>query len=202
MARRPFAGDGEIGESVHREVGSRLGAGNRVGKGEDDSASSSEPCSGAPASRWHRLSVPIDRCASMDRITQAPYALRALDVACLLFREGKLQERADIVWAVLKKGLEMLGGIGRLAEQREGSSELPARFAIVRSKAEPLLQLGQRFAQFIGLRDQRCRTPYCDAPIRHRDHTQPYQRGGRTTAENGVGSCEHCNYAKNRPVGG
>jgi hypothetical protein len=54
-------------------------------------------------------------------------------------------------------------------------------------------------AQFIGLRDQRCRTPYCDAPIRHRDHTQPYKRGGRTTAENGVGSCERCNYAKESP---
>src|SRR5262249_2660350 len=25
-------------------------------------------------------------------------------------------------------------------------------------------------AAFIELRDQRCRTPYCDAPIRHRDH--------------------------------
>jgi hypothetical protein len=56
-----------------------------------------------------------------------------------------------------------------------------------------------RLAQFIGLRDQRCRTPYCDAPIRHRDHTQPYRRGGATTSENGVGSCEQCNYAKESP---
>ena len=35
-------------------------------------------------------------------------------------------------------------------------------------------------AEFIGLRDQRCRTPYCDAPIRHRDHARPHRRGGAT----------------------
>ena len=51
-------------------------------------------------------------------------------------------------------------------------------------------------AAFIELRDQRCRTPYCDAPIRHRDHAQPWAEGGATTADNGLGSCERCNYAK------
>jgi Domain of unknown function (DUF222) len=54
-------------------------------------------------------------------------------------------------------------------------------------------------AQFIGLRDQTCRTPYCDAPVRHRDHAQPHNRGGPTTAENGLGTCERCNYAKESP---
>jgi uncharacterized protein DUF222 len=51
-------------------------------------------------------------------------------------------------------------------------------------------------AAFIGLRDQRCRTPYCDAPIRHRDHGDPWANGGATSAINGLGSCERCNYAK------
>ena len=51
-------------------------------------------------------------------------------------------------------------------------------------------------ATFIELRDQRCRTPYCDAPIRHRDHAQPWAQGGPTAAINGLGSCERCNYAK------
>jgi len=54
-------------------------------------------------------------------------------------------------------------------------------------------------ADFIGLRDQRCRTPYCDAPIRHRDHAQPHHRGGPTSAANGSGSCERCNYVKEAP---
>jgi Domain of unknown function (DUF222) len=54
-------------------------------------------------------------------------------------------------------------------------------------------------ARFIGLRDQTCRTPYCDAPIRHRDHAQPRHRGGPTSALNGLGMCERCNYTKETP---
>ncbi|HET6736722.1 HNH endonuclease [Mycobacterium sp.] len=54
-------------------------------------------------------------------------------------------------------------------------------------------------AKFIGLRDQTCRTPYCDAPIRHRDHAQPRNRGGPTGAANGLGMCERCNYDKESP---
>ncbi|PND57400.1 HNH endonuclease [Mycobacterium sp. ENV421] len=51
-------------------------------------------------------------------------------------------------------------------------------------------------AAFIGLRDQTCRTPYCDAPIRHRDHALPHRESGSTSALNGLGECEACNYAK------
>jgi hypothetical protein len=48
----------------------------------------------------------------------------------------------------------------------------------------------------IQLRDQVCRTPWCDAPIRHHDHPQPVTTGGPTSQENGQGLCEACNYAK------
>ena len=51
-------------------------------------------------------------------------------------------------------------------------------------------------ATFIALRDDTCRTPYCDAPIRHTDHATPAARGGPTTAGNGRGSCAACNYTK------
>ena len=54
-------------------------------------------------------------------------------------------------------------------------------------------------AGFIGLRDRTCRTPYCDAPIRHRDHATPHNRGGPTSAANGLGTCERCNYTKEAP---
>lgn len=54
-------------------------------------------------------------------------------------------------------------------------------------------------AQFIRLRDHTCRTPYCDAPIRHIDHAEPHARGGRTSALNGRGSCERCNHVKEQP---
>lgn len=54
-------------------------------------------------------------------------------------------------------------------------------------------------AAFIGLRDQACRTPYCDAPVRHRDHARPHAAGGPTSALNGLGECERCNYVKESP---
>jgi hypothetical protein len=49
------------------------------------------------------------------------------------------------------------------------------------------------------LRDQSCRTPGCDAPIRHADHVRAVSRGGSTSAGNGQGLCEACNYAKESP---
>lgn len=54
-------------------------------------------------------------------------------------------------------------------------------------------------AELIRLRDPVCRTPWCDAPVRHIDHIQPVSRGGTTTFENGQGLCEACNYAKRAP---
>jgi hypothetical protein len=48
-------------------------------------------------------------------------------------------------------------------------------------------------------RDQVCRTPWCDAPIRHADHVTPVERDGRTDAANGQGLCEACNHAKQAP---
>jgi hypothetical protein len=54
-------------------------------------------------------------------------------------------------------------------------------------------------AAFIGFRDRLCRTPYCDAPIRHRDHATPRNRDGPTSGENGLGVCERCNYTKEAP---
>ena len=54
-------------------------------------------------------------------------------------------------------------------------------------------------AAFIGLRDQTCRTPYCNAPIRHHDHATPARKGGKTSAGNGLGACQQCNLAKEAP---
>ena len=49
------------------------------------------------------------------------------------------------------------------------------------------------------VRDQTCRTPWCDAPIRHGDHVRSVADGGETSAANGQGLCEACNYAKAMP---
>lgn len=44
-----------------------------------------------------------------------------------------------------------------------------------------------------------CRTPWCDAPIRHVDHAVPHDVGGPTSTSNGQGLCEHCNHTKQAP---
>jgi len=56
---------------------------------------------------------------------------------------------------------------------------------------------GQRL--FIRLRDQHCRTPWCEAPIRHTDHIHPAAQGGPTTIEGGQGYCQTCNHTKQAP---
>lgn len=71
----------------------------------------------------------------------------------------------------------------------------PANGALVAMESRARI-FPKGLADFIGIRDQRCRTPYCDAPIRHRDHATPHRRGGRTSAANGLGTCEACNYTK------
>ena len=61
-------------------------------------------------------------------------------------------------------------------------------------------QKGRRFegklAEFLRLRDRRCRNPWCNAPIRHLDHASDAAKGGATSARNGQGLCEACNHAK------
>ncbi|MGO1316231.1 MAG: HNH endonuclease [Cellulomonadaceae bacterium] len=55
-------------------------------------------------------------------------------------------------------------------------------------------------AAMLRVRDQGiCRTPYCDAPVRHLDHVTPVREGGPTTARNGQGLCQACNQAKEAP---
>ncbi|MGO4651563.1 DUF222 domain-containing protein [Arthrobacter sp. 2RAF22] len=53
--------------------------------------------------------------------------------------------------------------------------------------------------RFIEARDDTCRTPSCDAPIRHFDHIIPWHDGGPTTLTNGAGLCEACNHTKELP---
>lgn len=53
-----------------------------------------------------------------------------------------------------------------------------------------------KLRQFVEIRDRLCRTPWCNAPIAHRDHVKPVRAGGATSADNGQGLCETCNHVK------
>jgi hypothetical protein len=56
-----------------------------------------------------------------------------------------------------------------------------------------------KLRQFLLIRDQTCRTPWCDAPIRHADHITPAADHGTTSTANGQGLCAACNYTKALP---
>ncbi|GAA1490196.1 DUF222 domain-containing protein [Brachybacterium sacelli] len=53
--------------------------------------------------------------------------------------------------------------------------------------------------RFILLRDQRCRTPWCDAAIHDIDHVTRHAEGGETTTRNGIGHCQRFNLVKEIP---
>lgn len=54
-------------------------------------------------------------------------------------------------------------------------------------------------ARLLRLRDRSCRTPWCDAPIRHSDHARSRAEHGDTSEINTQGLCEACNHAKQAP---
>jgi hypothetical protein len=54
-------------------------------------------------------------------------------------------------------------------------------------------------ARLIRLRDQVCRTPWCEAPVRHSDHVVARTEHGPTSLANGQGLCEACNHTKQAP---
>ncbi|WP_346036149.1 HNH endonuclease [Brevibacterium picturae] len=56
-----------------------------------------------------------------------------------------------------------------------------------------------KLRQMVVFRDDMCRTPCCDAPIKHADHADPHADGGKTSWENASGLCASCNYAKEHP---
>ncbi|MCE1179763.1 MAG: 13E12 repeat family protein [Micrococcales bacterium] len=51
----------------------------------------------------------------------------------------------------------------------------------------------------IRARDQVCRIPYCDSPIRHIDHIATAATGGATSRQNAAGDCERHNHTKELP---
>lgn len=54
-------------------------------------------------------------------------------------------------------------------------------------------------SHLLRVRDQSCRTPSCDAPIRHLDHAHRHSDGGPTDVDNGQGLSESCNHTKEAP---
>ncbi|MEO7069339.1 MAG: DUF222 domain-containing protein [Nostocoides sp.] len=53
--------------------------------------------------------------------------------------------------------------------------------------------------RLVAVRDQVCRTPFCEAAIRVIDHVTPVRRDGPTCSLNAEGTCDRCNLTKEAP---
>lgn len=94
----------------------------------------------------------------------------------------------------------------RLIADRHGEVSTWVRRLYTRPDDGQLVGMDSRRRTFTGpqrtflvLRDQVCRTPWCEAPIRHADHVVPSELGGSTSVANGAGLCAACNFAKQAP---
>jgi hypothetical protein len=92
----------------------------------------------------------------------------------------------------------------RLATHPDARAEIRRLYARPETGELVAMESGSRcfrrpLATMIELRDQVCRTPWCDAQIRHTDHVIGADDGGPTSYANGQGLCEACNYAKQAP---
>jgi hypothetical protein len=56
-----------------------------------------------------------------------------------------------------------------------------------------------RLRKLLIVRDEICRTLFCNGAIKHLDHVTPSADGGPTSQANGQGLCERCNYVKSEP---
>jgi hypothetical protein len=100
--------------------------------------------------------------------------------------------------AVARKLIAMAANDSRSRATLRRLYEHPRSGALVAMESRARL-FPPGLAKFIDLRDDTCRTPYCDAAIRHHDHARPHHREGPTSALNGLGECERCNYDKEAP---
>lgn len=60
-------------------------------------------------------------------------------------------------------------------------------------------RFGGALARLVAARDQTCRDPSGDAPIRHLDHVQRFVDGGSTTLASGRGVCARHNLIRELP---
>jgi hypothetical protein len=130
--------------------------------------------------------------------------------------EQALTEAANVVLP-LPRGLRDRRTVTPADEPGRSASsagEEAARAVVVAATRAPVGNRGQsggaedargprcytgQLRELVEIRDQTCRHPFCDAPIRHIDHIQRHADGGPTNLTNARGVCERGNYLRELP---
>ena len=155
--------------------------------GVDDDPEPHHPDASARPSRSHRTSRSVD----LNLVMSHDALFGATDDDACLAGFGPIP--AELAREIVANALGEGGGVWL---RRLYASPTSGELVAMDSRAR-IFPAG--LARFVRLRDQVCRTPWCDAPIRHIDHVVPHAAGGATGATNGAGLCEACNYAKDAP---
>ncbi|MGN7201555.1 HNH endonuclease [Arthrobacter sp. SAFR-044] len=157
--------------------------------------------------------------ALVERVTGTPGGITGVEIQLVMTDRTLLQADAEparlpgygIIPAAVARELALAGTKARTGTATRDSGSNPELDVWVRrlytapatgelvamdSKAR-LFPAGLK--RFLQVRDDTCRTPYCDAPIRHHDHVTSWHNGGPTMASNGQGLCEACNHTKETP---
>ena len=142
----------------------------------------------------------VGRLGGLTRTAPPPMAIKLVVSAETLLGDGNepgYVMGAGYVPASVARKLAAAGA-------QHASSTIQRLFAMPKTGALIAMESASSFfrsglAGLIDLRDRRCRSPYCNAPIRHRDHVVPRASGGVTSLDNAQGLCEACNYAKESP---
>jgi len=142
----------------------------------------------------------VERVTGQATATAVPLAVNVVMTDQALFQFGdEPEEPASIIGggtipaALARRMLADESGDAAVFVRRFYADPVTGQLAAMDS-ASRCFTPNQR--RFLLVRDQVCRTLWCDAPVRHADHVRPAEAGGETSTSNGQGLCEACNYAK------
>ena len=137
----------------------------------------------------------VERLTGQEEAAAVPTEIHLIMQASSLFAPGD-----DPAW---------FPGVGPIPAQaaRDFVTANEAAMFIRRLYTRPedgqLVRMDSRRREFSGLlrrmvtfRDDVCRTPWCEVPIKHIDHADSFASGGETEWDNSSGLCAACNYAK------
>jgi hypothetical protein len=167
----------------------------------DEAAASARAAGDGRTGGQVRADTLVHRLTGHDPVVPVPVRVNLVITAESLLAGGDEPARVPgIGW--LPAGL-----CTALVRSASAAAKASLRRLFVRPEDRELVAMESRsrafpaaLAELIDLRDGGlCRTPGCDAAIRHHDHVVRESDGGPTSADNGQGLCERCNYAKEGP---
>mgnify|MGYP003111685728 CR=1 FL=1 len=146
----------------------------------------------------------------VERTTGTPGGISGIEIQLVMtdrtFFQGDSEPARLPGYGIVPAGWArgMLTDTGASGEERAFTTWLRRLYAAPGTGELTALDSRARFfppglRRFLTARDDTCRTPYCDAPIRHFDHIIPWHHGGTTSHSNGAGLCEACNHTKEIP---